>query len=158
MVQRGENAEPRVGLPSLPGTYALLLRFSKRLEIVVGRLGVLAVQPGFYVYVGSALGPGGLAARIGRHCRRAKTLRWHVDYVRAEAQVKEVWYATGKRRRECQWASALAKMPWASVPMAGFGASDCGCPSHLCFFTLPPSLADFQQELGVSGKQVFNGP
>jgi len=80
MIQREEDDEPRVGLPSLPGTYALVLRFSKRLEIIVGKLGVLSVQAGYYVYVGSALGPGGLAARVGRHCRREKALRWHVDY------------------------------------------------------------------------------
>ncbi len=32
----GDNDEPRAGLPSLPGTYVLVLKFSKRLEIVVG--------------------------------------------------------------------------------------------------------------------------
>ena len=127
MVHREENDEPRVGLPSLPGTYVLVLRFSKRLEIVAGKLGVLAVQPGFYVYVGSALGPGGLAARVGRHCRREKTRRWHDDYLRAEANLEEVWYAAGKSHRECQWASAFRTLPGASVPLTGFGASDCGC-------------------------------
>ena len=147
MVQREENDEPIDGLPSLPGTYVLVLRFSRRLEIVVGKLGVLAVQPGYYVYVGSALGPGGLAARVGRHCRREKTLRWHVDYLRAVAQVEEVWYATGKNHRECRWASILQSLPVASVPLMGFGASDCGCASHLCFFKMPPSVADFRKKL-----------
>jgi Uri superfamily endonuclease len=147
MVQRGENDEPSAALPALPGTYATVLRFSKRLESVVGKLGVLAVQPGFYVYVGSALGPGGLAARVGRHCRRETTLRWHIDYLRAGAQIEEVWYATGKNHQECRWATALSRLPGASVPMAGFGASDCGCPSHLCFFKMPPSLAEFQKKL-----------
>ena len=147
MVPREEDNEPRVGLPSLPGTYALVLRFSKRLEIIVGKLGVLSVQAGYYVYVGSALGPGGLAARVGRHCRREKALRWHVDYLRAEAQIEEVWYATGKSHRECRWANVLCALPGASVPLTGFGASDCGCPSHLCFFNVPPSLADFRKKL-----------
>ena len=40
------NDETQDGLPPLPGTYVLVLRFSKRLENVVGRWGVLAVQPG----------------------------------------------------------------------------------------------------------------
>ena len=147
MIQREEDDEPRVGLPSLPGTYALVLRFSKRLEIIVGKLGVLSVQAGYYVYVGSALGPGGLAARVGRHCRREKALRWHVDYLRAEAQIEEVWYATGKSHRECRWANVLCALPGASVPLTGFGASDCGCPSHLCFFNVPLSVADFRKKL-----------
>ena len=38
MVHREENDEPRVGLPTLPGTYVLVARFSKRLEILVGKL------------------------------------------------------------------------------------------------------------------------
>ena len=75
MVGRERNDEPRISLPSLPGTYVLLMRLSKRLDISVGTLGVLSAQAGYYVYVGSALGPGGLAARVGRHCRREKTHR-----------------------------------------------------------------------------------
>ncbi len=134
-------------LPPRPGTYVLVLRFSKRLEIVVGKLSVLSAQAGYYLYVGSALGPGGLAARVGRHCRHEKTARWHVDYLRAEANLEEVWYATGKGHRECRWASVLQSLPGASVPLTGFGASDCGCPSHLCFFSLPPSMADFRKKL-----------
>ena len=89
MAQREENEDPRDGLPSLPGAYVLVLRFSKRLEISVGRLGVLSAQAGYYVYVGSALGPGGLAARVGRHCRREKTLRWHVDCLRTMRRSKK---------------------------------------------------------------------
>ena len=73
-----------------------MLRFSKRLEIVVGRLGVIQAERGYYVYVGSALGSGGLAARVGRHCRREKRLRWHVDYLRARRRSKR--YGTRPER------------------------------------------------------------
>jgi Uri superfamily endonuclease len=59
---------------SSAGTYALVLAAQKQRTISVGKLGILDVRPGFYVYVGSALGPGGLAARIGRHARQDKTL------------------------------------------------------------------------------------
>ena len=136
MVEREEHDEPGVGLPSLPGTYALMLRCSEHSEIPVGKLGVLAAQPGFYVYVGSALGPGGLASRVGRHCRREKSLRWHVDYLRAMAQIEEVWYATGKNHRECRWASVLQSLPGASVPLGDSGRRTAGvrriCSSLLC--------------------------
>ncbi len=47
-----------------PGTYALVLACQKTGRVRIGRLGVLALQPGFYVYVGSAFGSGGLAARL----------------------------------------------------------------------------------------------
>jgi Uri superfamily endonuclease len=113
----------------------------------VGKLGVLEAQPGYYLYVGSALGPGGLAARVGRHFRCEKPLRWHVDYLRAAAQIEEVWYATGKSHRECRWVGVLNSLPGASVPLVGFGASDCGCQSHLYFFSMPPSLAGFRLKL-----------
>ncbi len=121
MVGKERNDEPRISLPSLPDTYVLVLRFSERAEIVVGRLGVLEAQPGCYVYAGSALGPGGLAARVGRHLRREKTRRWHIDYLRAEVRVEEVWYATGHSNRECRWASVL----WVELQIVRL-ASICG--------------------------------
>ena len=120
----------------------------------MGRLGVLETQPGFYVYVGSAMGPGGLAARVGRHCQGEKRLRWHVDYLQAEAQIEEVWYVTGKSRRECRWANVLRVMPGACMPLVGFGASDCGCPSHLVYFKMPPSVADFRKKVSDQGSIV----
>ena len=46
-----------------PGTYALVLAAIDRQTIQVGRLGAFDVRPGFYVYVASALGPGGLPVR-----------------------------------------------------------------------------------------------
>jgi len=121
-----------------PGTYALVLAASKRQRISVGKLRTFEVRPGFYVYVGSALGPGGLAARIGRHARQEKTLRWHVDYLRAVTDLVEVWFRPGRQRRECSWAERLAGMPGAGTPMPGFGASDCGCRSHLFYFEERP--------------------
>ena len=47
-------------MPACPkGTYALVLSCTTEQRIAIGRLGVLDVRPGCYVYVGSALGPGG---------------------------------------------------------------------------------------------------
>ena len=137
-------------LPSLPGTYALVLRFSRRLEILVGRLGTLAAQPGFYVYVGSAFGPGGLAKRVGRHARAEKKRRWHVDYLTAVATLDEVWYTVDDAHRECEWANAIEKIRGATMPLEGFGSSDCKCPSHLFFFQKWPSLRVFRQRIARS--------
>ena len=50
-----------------PGSYALILQADRRRTVRIGRLGQLAVEPGCYVYVGSALGPGGVRARVGHH-------------------------------------------------------------------------------------------
>jgi Uri superfamily endonuclease len=117
-----------------------VLAAGKRQVISVGRLGTFDVRPGFYVYVGSALGSGGLAARIGRHLRQEKTLRWHVDYLRAVTELVEVWFRPGRQRRECLWAERLARMPGAGIRRLGFGSSDCGCRSHLIWFEVQPVL------------------
>ena len=86
-------------LPSQPGTYALLLEATSTQEVQIGKLGVLHMKPGIYVYVGSALGPGGLAARIDRHALREKVLHWHIDYLRAETRLVAVWFARGAKSR-----------------------------------------------------------
>ena len=52
-----------------PGTYALIISSSSKEIINVGKLGKLKLQKWYYVYVGSALGPGGLKTRIKYHNR-----------------------------------------------------------------------------------------
>lgn len=147
MGERRQNAAPIACLPRVPGTYALVLRYSGRPEYLVGRLGTLAVQPGFYVYVGSAFGPGGLAGRVGRHARADKKCRWHIDYLTAVAALDEVWYTMDMVHRECQWADTFKGMRGATVPLEGFGSSDCRCRSHLFFSQKRPSLRAFRQRL-----------
>ena len=56
-----------------PGTYALILSCSTDFGIQIGRLGTMRLQPGYYVYLGSALGPGGLRARIAHHQKLSLT-------------------------------------------------------------------------------------
>jgi len=111
--------------------------------IGVGRLGRFTFTPGWYAYVGSARGPGGLAARVERHCRASKSKHWHIDYLRAYAQPMSVWYSVGSERRECSWAEALSKLRGASMPAPRFGASDCQCAAHLLHFPTPPGQSDF---------------
>jgi Uri superfamily endonuclease len=74
-VQVGKHDDAQWSPPdfeSRPGTYALLLSSASRATIAVGRLGDLLLQPGFYVYVGGALGSGGVRARSARHMRSAE--------------------------------------------------------------------------------------
>ncbi len=98
----------------------------------VGSLGEMMVHPGFYLYVGSAFGPGGLRARVGRHIAGSGPLRWHIDYLRRVTQPVETWCAP-EQRCEHEWAQSLAAAARVSVPLARFGASDCRCPAHLFF-------------------------
>ena len=61
--------------PSQPGLTPYYLEATAIQDVPIGKLGVLHLLPGIYVYVGSAFGPGGIAARVGRHARCEKTLR-----------------------------------------------------------------------------------
>jgi Uri superfamily endonuclease len=133
-------------LPSRPGTYALIFTTDADLEIQVGRLGQLHVRPGVYVYVGSAHGPGGLAARVLRHARTGKPLHWHVDYLREVVDLREVWYTVDPQRQECRWAKAIHAIGGV-VPQERFGASDCSCPAHLLYFKAGPSCETFRRRL-----------
>ena len=55
-------------LPPAPGTYALVLRVSAPTTLAVGQLGDITFSPGYYVYIGSAHGPGGVKARVAAAC------------------------------------------------------------------------------------------
>lgn len=116
-----------------PGTYILILKASRSRRIRVGRLGELRVRPGFYLYVGSAFGPGGLKARVERHLRADKRLHWHIDHLRRATEIVEVWWSGDPQSREHEWAGLLSSWPELETPMPGFGASDCRCPTHLFF-------------------------
>ncbi|MGD1994854.1 MAG: GIY-YIG nuclease family protein [Anaerolineae bacterium] len=146
-----------VAIGDVLGTYALWLGLECDREIRVGRLGCFQFPAGTYGYVGSALGPGGIGARVARHLRRRGSLHWHVDYLRSEARPIGFWWAAGDKRRECAWAAALAQLRGASLPVAGFGASDCRCSTHLIHLPALPAVGDFARAVGESVTEVhFN--
>ncbi len=117
-------------LPGAPGAYALEIRLKRPLKLAVAALGLPRLRPGRYVYLGSARGPGGIRARVGRHLKARKIKRWHVDHLTARASVAAVVSRAGSS--ECGMVRALMAAPGVAVPVAGFGSSDCrDCPAHL---------------------------
>ncbi len=143
---------PPPELPAQPGTYALLFRVERPITLRAGRLGAVTLAAGHYVYLGSARGPGGLRARVGRHLRTAKKPHWHVDALTAAAPIVAVWFQTGTERLECAWAEALRLLPGATIPARGFGASDCGCESHLLGLAdVPAAQAALHETWPISG-------
>ena len=117
-------------LPKLPGAYALLIHLPRSLTVQIARLRNPTFAAGHYVYCGSARGPGGLAARVGRHLRRGKSIRWHVDHLTENGQVLDVLCAPDGA--ECELVRRIGRMPGVGTPVTGFGSSDCrNCPSHL---------------------------
>jgi Uri superfamily endonuclease len=136
---------------SRPGAYALVLSPRRTETIRIGRLGELQVQSGFYVYVGSALGPGGIRARLNHHLHPSERPHWHIDYVRPHTTVEQVWFCYDRTLREHEWARCFAGMRSSSVPMVGFGSSDCDCQSRLFFFPSRPSRTAFARSIRSAG-------
>ena len=139
-----------VGYPvnSTPGTYALLLEAHEPTELQVGRLGRIYFDSPFYLYFGSAFGPGGLGARLKHHLQPAARPHWHIDYLRQVARVLAAWHTRDTARLECTWANAASALPGASfVPR--FGSSDCRCHSHLLAVHRLPSLSTFRRRLNA---------
>jgi Uri superfamily endonuclease len=127
------------------GTYILILHLDKRESLQIGKMGIFPLQAGYYAYVGSAMGSGGLAGRLGHHIKVSLRPHWHIDYLRAHASIAQIWYLESPARREHDWAALLADMPDAHINIPRFGASDCTCPGHLFYFPHPPALDTFQK-------------
>ncbi len=113
-----------------PGAYLLVVELGQSLPLDGTALAPAVLPPGCYAYCGSAYGSGGLGARIGRHLRRGKALRWHIDQLTDAGRILCVgWRPHGQ---ECALVAGLCGLPGVTVPVAGFGSSDCRrCAAHL---------------------------
>ena len=107
-------------------TYQLEIDIAHPVVVGVGRLGEFLFPAGRYVYTGSA--KRNFEARLDRHLRKEKTLRWHIDWLLAAHGVT-VSGIRRSRKEEC----ALNQHVGGHVVAPRFGASDCreGCGSHL---------------------------
>lgn len=114
------------------GVYCLVFE-NHECTVRVGALGNLTFRAGWHIYVGSALGSGGLK-RLGRHISlahlRDKQPKWHVDYLLTSPCFSLVYavFAVTADRLECRLARELNE---GGIPK--FGCSDCSCTSHLLY-------------------------
>ncbi len=104
----------------------------------VGALGEVQFSAGWHIYVGSALGSGGLK-RLDRHIALArehnKRPKWHVDYLLVDPSftLSFVVSSSTTDALECSIARNLGEP---GVP--GFGCSDCSCTTHLFYRSHTP--------------------
>jgi Uri superfamily endonuclease len=114
------------------GIYCLVFE-NQACRLEIGNKGELSFPAGFHIYVGSALGPGGLK-RVARHIdfsrNKDRNPRWHVDYLHLNPAFRLVSAvcALTSTRLECELACRIGGD---SVP--GFGCTDCKCNSHLFY-------------------------
>jgi Uri superfamily endonuclease len=125
------------------GTYVLLLQLPTDEQITIGKLGTFDFPAGWYTYVGSAFGPGGLVGRLKYHMKPVEKPHWHIDYLRQSARLVEIWLSPSAERREEEWVDLMLAIPGAIVIADGFGASDTDKESHMAYFDVRPSLEDF---------------
>ena len=138
-----------VPLPEAKGTYVLIASVAQMKRLEIGRLGAYDIVPGFYAYVGSAFGSGGLRPRLGHHLESTASPHWHIDYLLGVAEPVEVWYTTATQKFEHQWAKLLEEAPHFRVPIPRFGSSDYhrSRSSHPFYSKRRPSFGWFQQQI-----------
>ncbi len=135
-------------IPDASGTYVLILRALSSGTVMAGSSGGVNLVTGYLAYAGSALGRGGLRARVRRHIISDKKQFWHVDYIRPYTLIDEIWFFPGREKLEHLAASALQSLPSAFVAAENFGSSDCRCESHLFRFNGKPAFNAFRDALG----------
>jgi Uri superfamily endonuclease len=117
-------------MPELKGAYVLALRLENTVHIEFSRVNCDQLFPGWYVYVGSAKGRGGIRARVKRHFRYDKKAHWHIDRLTVHAVEMAALAVAGGY--ECELVDTLLNSHRFEVAVPGFGSTDCSrCESHL---------------------------
>ena len=109
-------------------SYQLRIWVQNPVVVRVGKLGTFGFPAGEYVYTGS--GKRNLDQRLSRHLLPSKRLRWHIDYLLSDPEVRVIGHALSEML-ECDMNQATE----GDVIVPRFGATDCrnGCGSHLKF-------------------------
>ncbi len=138
-------------LEDLPpsGVYHLILQLGRPRKIRIGALGVFLFPAGHYTYTGRAMR--GLSARVARHAKRDKPLRWHIDYFRRHAKLigVRIFGTNDPGVEEAQAKILLDRAKeicgGAALPAPGFGSSDSRAESHLIYWgsEFPVALENF---------------
>jgi Uri superfamily endonuclease len=118
----------------LNGSYILFIHIIEQIPVSFRRK-TAVLEPGYYLYIGSAYGGGGLSSRLHRHIRKSKKKHWHIDQVTMSksSSIEGIAVSIGKDN-ECEIAQKLSKIEGMNS-IEGFGNSDCNsCSSH--FFKL----------------------
>ena len=128
------------------GTYVLVMQCRRAVKVQIGQLSNMCMEIGWYLYIGSAFGSGGLKARVGRHLREQKKKHWHIDYLLEESVIKDVFLS---REEECDINRDIFLLPNAIIISNKFGSSDCSCESHLAYFKDQKSIPNNLEKMEV---------
>ena len=117
-------------IPAEKGAYILQIDLPTPRIVSIKKFAGEVLPPGRYYYCGSANGGGGMAARVARHFKADKPVRWHVDHLTVGGTVTAALLVPGGS--ECDLVDELVQAYGVIAPLSGFGASDCRrCVSHM---------------------------
>jgi Uri superfamily endonuclease len=110
-------------------TYILIIYLAKPFSVMVGKLGFISFERGYYLYIGSAKKY--LRTRLLRHLSRLKKKFWHIDYVLSDPCPSFIVdIMINVKACECTISQKLYKNSTCKLVKKGFGSSDCHCISH----------------------------
>ncbi len=120
-------------IPRRPGSYILILEIVKDITVNVGSLGIILFKKGFYMYIGSARGPGGLRARLTRHLKGPSHVKWHIDYLTSKDEVKTIAVVVSETSLDVEEAISkeMLRQKCVEPGIKGFGSSDKRSVTHL---------------------------
>src|SRR5581483_5786349 len=86
-VIRTRDHDPRTGPSPVPGTYVVFFHLPRAVPgLRVGELGTFDFPAGYYAFLGSAFGAGGVRKRTERHLTRRSKMKWNIDSPRLSTQ------------------------------------------------------------------------
>jgi len=134
----------------MKGSYILVVFIDREIKLIIGALGKIKFQKGFYLYIGSAMGNTGsttLITRIRRHISppKSKKTHWHIDYLlnNKYSSVCCLYLIPSHQNLECFIANGILNVSDDHIDK--FGSSDCLCKSHLIYFEDFKSLKKISQ-------------
>ena len=136
------------------GKYILIIKIDQDIRFTFSKKRrKVSLSKGIYLYIGSAMGPGGLEKRLVRHRRKKKKIKWHIDYltVRNEATVVGAFILKTNILEEII-VEKLLKLPYFEIAVDGFGSTDSKASSHLLRYK-----GENLEKLVEGLKKIFNG-
>jgi len=142
-----------VNIPAVPGSYLIIGRLDKDIQLTSGPFFGQVLLRGHYVYSGSACGPGGLNSRISRHLNPDTKKFWHFDHLKAGLCFEEIIFTASRINQECEFIRVIQRMERVSFQLPLFGANDCRqkCPAHLAGFPLSFTIGSVFRNLKEQG-------
>ncbi len=142
------------------GLYVFVRHLEQPRTVSIGMLGTYRLEPGAYLYVGSARR--NLEQRVGRHLAGTGKPRWHVDTLsRLELRGRRfALLLRGTTLTECTLNRMVGRVPSVTAPIPGFGASDCraGCAAHLWYRRAAVSPSMLVDVLDMGELEVLEAP